>query len=258
MKNFIQFLTLLFALATATAADDAPKKITPEKEWTGSVADQALANTAPGLITSNDAWKGLWKSWKLDGEAPVIDFAKSLVLVNTTVGSRLNLSVSLDNKGDLKSLGMATRDLRPGFRYVLAQVSLAGVKSVNGKALGQEKAAAGATESASIKGKITCAAATEIPQGAKLTLSLVDVSRADAAAITLAKVELAELKTFPISYELPFDPAKLTHKVPNFYALSARIEKEGKLLFINDTRIEVLDDAGNLKKELPLPVIVVK
>ena len=254
MKHFIQFITLLLALSTATAADDAPKKVTPEKEWTGSVADQALAQKAPPLITSGDAWKGLWVSWKLEGEAPAIDFTKSLVIVNTTVGSRLNLSLSLNDKGDLKALAMATRDLRPGFRYVLAQVSLAGVKSVNGKALGDEKSAAGT----SITGKITCAAATEIPQGAKLTLSLVDVSRADAAAITLAKVELANLKTFPISYELLFDPAKLTNKVPNFYALSARIEKEGKLLFINDTRIEVLDDAGNLKKDVPLPVIVVK
>lgn len=254
MKSLLHFLSLLCTLATAFAADDAPKKITPEKEWTGSVADQALARTAPGLITSNDAWKGLWTSWKLEGEAPTIDFAKSLVILNTTVGSRLNLSMSLDAKGDLKALAMATRDLRPGFRYVLAQVSLAGVKSVNGKALGEEKAAAGS----SIKGKITCAATTEIPQGAKLTLALQDVSRADAAAITLAKVELADLKTFPISYELPFDPAKLPHKVPNFYALSARIEKEGKLLFINDTRIEILDEAGNLKKDVPLPVIVVK
>lgn len=256
MKSLLHFLSLLCTLATALAADDAPKKITPEKEWTGSVADQALAQKAPSLITSGDAWKDLWKSWKLEGEAPTIDFAKSLVLVNTTVGSRLNLSMSLDDKGDLKAIAMATRDLRPGFRYVLAQVSLAGVKSVNGKALGQEKA--GASESASIKGKITCAAAAEIPQGAKLSLALQDVSRADAASITLAKVEQADLKTFPISYELPFDPAKLTNKVPNFYALSARIEKEGKLLFINDTRIEVLDEAGNLKKEVSLPVIVVK
>jgi hypothetical protein len=33
---------------------------------------------------------------------------------------------------------MATRDLRPGFRYVIATVSRAGVKTVNGKKLPKE------------------------------------------------------------------------------------------------------------------------
>jgi hypothetical protein len=33
---------------------------------------------------------------------------------------------------------MATRDLRPGFRYVIATVSREGVKTVNGKQLPKE------------------------------------------------------------------------------------------------------------------------
>jgi hypothetical protein len=42
---------------------------------------------------------------------------------------------TLDHKGDLTVLGFGTRDIRPGFRYVLGVVSREGVKSVNKKAL---------------------------------------------------------------------------------------------------------------------------
>jgi len=58
------------------------------------------------------------------------------VLVATSRGSILHLSPILDDKGDLTDVGIASMDLRPGFRYVIATVSRAGVKTVNGKKLG--------------------------------------------------------------------------------------------------------------------------
>ena len=56
-------------------------------------------------------------------------------MIQTTVGSRLNLILQLTEAGDLKVLGLATRDLRPGFRYAMATVPREGVKTVNGQAL---------------------------------------------------------------------------------------------------------------------------
>jgi hypothetical protein len=41
----------------------------------------------------------------------------------------------LDEKGNLKALGFASRDLVPGFRYVIISVPKEGVKTVNGKEL---------------------------------------------------------------------------------------------------------------------------
>jgi hypothetical protein len=55
-----------------------------------------------------------------------------------TLGSKLRLSATLDDKGNLEVLGMATSDLRPGFRYVIATVSREGIKTVNGKMLPKE------------------------------------------------------------------------------------------------------------------------
>jgi len=57
------------------------------------------------------------------------------VLVATTQGSILRLAPTLDEKGDLRVVGVATLDLRLGFRYVIAVVSREGVKTVNGKEL---------------------------------------------------------------------------------------------------------------------------
>jgi len=64
-----------------------------------------------------------------------VDFSKQLVVLISTRGSRLRFGATLDGNGNLQVWGMATRDLRPGFRYVIAVVSREGVKTVNGKEL---------------------------------------------------------------------------------------------------------------------------
>jgi RNA polymerase sigma factor (sigma-70 family) len=68
-------------------------------------------------------------------EAPEVNFDKEIVLVARTAGSKLTLKASLDEKRDLKALGLATRDLRKGFRYVIISVPKECVKTVNGKEL---------------------------------------------------------------------------------------------------------------------------
>jgi hypothetical protein len=68
----------------------------------------------------------------------VVNFQKQLVILTTTQGSKLRLSASLDDKGNLAVLGLATRDLRPGFRYVMATVSRTGILTVNRQRLPRE------------------------------------------------------------------------------------------------------------------------
>ena len=70
---------------------------------------------------------------------PKVDFTKEIVVAVYSSGSKLNIAgASLDDKGDLTVLGFGTRDLRPGFRYVLGTVSKDGVKTVNKKELPKE------------------------------------------------------------------------------------------------------------------------
>jgi hypothetical protein len=124
------------AIAQQKVAQKKPVK--PARQWSGSVEDERLAKDVPAVVTNSKALAKIWKDWKLTDKMPEVDFKKELVVVSTTRGSKLTLALALDERGDLRVGGIATRDLRPGFRYAIATVTNAGVKSVNGKALPKE------------------------------------------------------------------------------------------------------------------------
>jgi hypothetical protein len=70
---------------------------------------------------------------------PKVDFTRDLVVAVYSTGSKLNLAgASLNDVGDLTVLGLGSRDLGPGFRYVLGVVSKEGIKTVNKKPLPKE------------------------------------------------------------------------------------------------------------------------
>ena len=125
----------LFLAAAVAVAAPTPLKAT--NTWMGSVDDERLAKEMPadGVITNARDFAKLVKAWQVAETAPVVNFDKEIVLVAKTGGSKLTLKASLDEKGDLKALGLATRDLRKGFRYVIISVPKEGVKTVNGKEL---------------------------------------------------------------------------------------------------------------------------
>jgi uncharacterized membrane-anchored protein YjiN (DUF445 family) len=128
----------LFALLPPYSAAE-KKAVMLTKEWSGSVEDENLAKDAPEYIAEVKALEKLWKKWKVEGKQPEVDFKKEIVIVTTTVGSKLSLSARLDDKGNLEVIGAATRDIKPGFRYGIATVSRDGVKTVNDKELKEAK-----------------------------------------------------------------------------------------------------------------------
>jgi hypothetical protein len=122
---------------TAGVAVAAPTPLKATNTWMGSIDDEKLAREMPenGVITNARDFEKLVKAWKVADKVPDVNFDKEVVLVAKTEGSRLRLNASLDEKGDLKALGLATRDLLPGFRYVIISVPKEGVRTVNGKEL---------------------------------------------------------------------------------------------------------------------------
>ena len=140
------FRSLLVAALAAVAfvpfaVAEEPKK-EPAKltvDLFASVEDEKLQKEAPenGVIVSQKGWEKLAKAWGIKDPAKV-DFTKEILVVATTVGSKMSVSTKLDDKGDLKVLALSTRDLRPGFRYAIKSVSKEGVKTVNGKELPKE------------------------------------------------------------------------------------------------------------------------
>jgi hypothetical protein len=127
------------ALGPAGLPDDKKEPGKPTVNLSGSLDDRDLMAKAPrdGVIVSQKQWDELAKAWGVK-DPPKVDFAREFLVVATTHGSQLRLSPKLEDGGNLRTGAVATRDLRPGFRYAIRSVKREGVKTVNGKELPKE------------------------------------------------------------------------------------------------------------------------
>ncbi len=99
----------------------------------------------------------------------------------------------------------------------------------------------GADSSKMITGNVTYKERIALPENAKVTVTLSDVSKMDVAAEVISRHSfLTEGAQVPLSYTLRYEPSEINPS--HTYAVSARIEVDGKLMFINDTAHHVLTD----------------
>lgn len=95
-----------------------------------------------------------------------------------------------------------------------------------------------AAQQAFIRGEVFYLNRMALPADAQLTVSLNDVSLADAPAKVLARQEINTAgKQVPISFTLTYDPTQV--QANHTYSISARIEQQGQLLYINTEHIRV-------------------
>jgi putative lipoprotein len=94
-------------------------------------------------------------------------------------------------------------------------------------------------QSSAVNGAVTYLQRSALPPDAIVTVRLSDVSKADAPAEVISEQTIpAEGKQVPFPYTLAYDPAKIVES--HDYAVSARIESGGKLLFISTQRYAVI------------------
>ncbi|WP_332712844.1 META domain-containing protein [Pelagibacterium mangrovi] len=102
-----------------------------------------------------------------------------------------------------------------------------------------------------ITGDISYRERIALPDNAVATISLIDVSLADAPAQTLAQQVIDPAGQVPIGFVL--DVASGDVVSGHSYAISARIDVGGELWFINDTRISV--DPANHDAPISVPLV---
>jgi putative lipoprotein len=96
-----------------------------------------------------------------------------------------------------------------------------------------------------------------LPPRAVIKVRLVDVSRADAPAVVIGEQVIdAAGRQVPVPFELAFDPARIDPRMT--YAVQARIEEDGRLLFINDTRHPVLTRGAPSQVDMVLKAVGAK
>ena len=82
-----------------------------------------------------------------------------------------------------------------------------------------------------------------LPTNAVLTVTLEDVSRADAPTtiLSMQEIDLADV-SFPVAFELPYDLGDIADR--NTYRVAARVALAGDLLMISDTVIPVITNGA--------------
>ena len=89
-----------------------------------------------------------------------------------------------------------------------------------------------------VTGTITYRERIALTPNAVVEVKLVDVSRADALAITIGEQIIENPGQVPVTFEIEYNPADIDDRLT--YAIQARITENGELAFINDTRYSVI------------------
>jgi uncharacterized lipoprotein YbaY len=90
-----------------------------------------------------------------------------------------------------------------------------------------------------VTGTVTYLQRSALPPDAVVTVRLSDISKADAPAEVIAEQTIpTQGNQVPFAYILPFDQAQIVDS--HTYAVQARIEAGGKLLFINTASYPVI------------------
>lgn len=86
---------------------------------------------------------------------------------------------------------------------------------------------------ATIEGNVMYRERMMLPQGSRVEVKLVDVSRADAPSVTIASTEIADAPASPIPYKLTYDPKLIDAR--GRFALQATIFHGDQMLFTTTT-----------------------
>jgi uncharacterized lipoprotein YbaY len=88
----------------------------------------------------------------------------------------------------------------------------------------------------SVRGNLLSEDTNALPSGSQIIVSLADVSLQDVPSRPLNTLVLYGSYRFPIAFDIPYSIAQIQANSNNIqqYAIQARIEKDGQLLYIND------------------------
>ena len=90
----------------------------------------------------------------------------------------------------------------------------------------------------SVSGEVRFAREVELPEGAVVTVRLLDISLADAPSVELGRDVIEDADRLPVGFRIEYDRDRVVSG--NEYSLSADVRHGDDLLFVNDTVHPVL------------------
>ena len=108
---------------------------------------------------------------------------------------------------------------------------------------------AGSPADAAVAGRVTFGGGeVTLPEGAVVTVQLLDTSLADAAATIIGEQIIRDARGLPLAFRVDYDPAAIKDR--NEYSLQATVRHDGRLLYINDTVHLVLTRGAPLDRDI--------
>ena len=89
-----------------------------------------------------------------------------------------------------------------------------------------------------VSGEVRFHRDVDLPDGATVTVKLLDTSLADASAVKLGEVVIEGAESLPVAFSIEYDPSEVDSRAE--ITLQARVEVGEELLYINDTVHPVL------------------
>jgi hypothetical protein len=133
MASFTKVLLGISIFSTAMSLADEPSKADPQplREFHGTTTEGVTGPIPDELIKEQEAYQAAWRKLGLKESPGEVDFTQEALFLATTRGSRINLRLRDEGEGKLRVMAMATRDIRPGLRYVFGVFSKKDWKQIN-------------------------------------------------------------------------------------------------------------------------------
>ncbi len=139
------------------------------------------------------------------------------------------------------------------FIALLAAFSLTACNRSGDAALGGDPTASASKKAqGAVTGTLTTAdgAPAPLPEGAVVTVRLLDGTRSDAPPTEVLAVPVASTGSLPMAYSLPYDPKSIDRIAT--YLVDANVTLNGQLLFLTQARLPVLTQGAGSTKDIPL------
>ena len=112
----------------AVKKNESPK---PLREFFGVAGAGVDKGPTREVIIDGVEYEKIWRELGLTEEPGAVDFAKEVVVVSTTRGSRISFRLRDEGEGRLQVISISTKDIRPGLRFAFCVLSRSPWKQIN-------------------------------------------------------------------------------------------------------------------------------
>lgn len=178
----------------------------------------------------------------------------ALRVYNSDGAPRLNLYNKQTGVTELRGVSVTVEPTETGITYRSVGDRRVDVAIANSG--GQTITLNGMTQQAdaAITGTVTYLPRIALPPTAVIEISLVDVSRADTPAITLASQQIVSGgRQIPFAFTLPYDSGQIDSR--SSYAVQSRITVDGELQFVTTTQFPVVTNGSPTAVEVRVDLV---